>query len=85
MHMVTYMLIRTTETFTFTLNLFKKVMANFLDVIKKKETTSSSQLTQQELEFILLLIKNSTFKGEQLEIIYNAAIKLQQQYLELKK
>jgi hypothetical protein len=35
------------------------------------------------LEFLLLLIKNSNFKGEQIETIYNAAIKLQQQYIEL--
>jgi uncharacterized protein Smg (DUF494 family) len=64
--------------------MFKKVMSNLLDIVKKKEEEKSNQLTLQELEFILFLIKNSTFKGEQVEIIYSAAVKLQQQYLDLK-
>lgn len=59
-------------------------MSNLLDIVKKKEEEKSNQLTLQELEFILFLIKNSTFKGEQVEIIYSAAVKLQQQYLDLK-
>lgn len=59
-------------------------MNNLLDIVKKKEEEKSNQLTLQELEFLLFLIKNSTFKGEQVEIIYNAAIKLQNQYLDLK-
>jgi hypothetical protein len=44
--------------------MFKKVMSNLLDIVKKKEEEKSNQLTLQELEFILFLIKNSTFKGE---------------------
>lgn len=59
-------------------------MNNLLDIVKKKEEEKNNQLTLQELEFLLFLIKNSSFKGEQVEIIYNAAVKLQQQYLELK-
>lgn len=59
-------------------------MNNLLDIVKKKEEEKSNQLTLQELEFLLFLIKNSTFKGEQVELIYTAAIKLQQQYLDLK-
>lgn len=38
-------------------------------------------LEKHEIEFILLLIKDSTFKGEYIEILYNIAYKLQQQYL----
>jgi uncharacterized protein Smg (DUF494 family) len=64
--------------------MFKKVMNNLLDIVKKKEEEKNNQLTLQELEFLLFLIKNSTFKGEQVELIYTAAIKLQQQYLDLK-
>ena len=64
--------------------MLKKVMNNLLDIVKKKEEEKSNQLTLQELEFLLFLIKNSTFKGEQVELIYTAAIKLQQQYLDLK-
>ena len=38
-------------------------------------------LNKPELEYLLLLIKNSTFKGEELEKLYNIVYKLQQQYL----
>lgn len=41
-------------------------------------------LIQQEIEYLLELIKNSMFKGEQLETIYNIVYKLQQQYLSQK-
>jgi hypothetical protein len=41
-------------------------------------------LDKAELEFLLLLVKRSTFMGEQLEEVYNAVYKLQQQYLKLK-
>lgn len=48
-------------------------------------TPSPEQLNTQELEFLLALIKQSTFKGETIEIIYNTALKLQNQYSKLKK
>jgi hypothetical protein len=38
-------------------------------------------LEKQEIEFMLTLIKNSTFKGENLELLFNLTYKLQQQYL----
>lgn len=38
-------------------------------------------LEKHEIEFILLLLKDSTFKGAHVEILYNIAYKLQQQYL----
>jgi hypothetical protein len=65
-------------------------MANFLDVIKSKTTSEAvnkpiNQLTALEIEFLLTLIKNSSFKGEQLETIYNAVLKLQEQYIHLTK
>jgi uncharacterized protein Smg (DUF494 family) len=50
--------------------------------VMNSRTEDKNNLNLQELEFLLFLIKNSTFKGEQIEIIYNAAIKLQQQYLQ---
>ena len=63
-------------------------MANFLDIIKPKTTsevvnTPINQLTTSEIEFLLLLIKTSSFKGEQLEMVYNTVLKLQEQYLQL--
>lgn len=51
------------------------------------QTTSTGQdysLNKAELEFLLLLVKRSTFLGEQLEEVYNTVYKLQQQYLNIK-
>ena len=45
----------------------------------------SNTLTQQEIEFLLALIRQSTFQGESLESLYNLVLKLQQQYLSLGK
>lgn len=68
----------------------KQVMANFLDIVKTKtnsEVVSKpiNQLTASEIEFLLGLIKNANFKGEQLETIYNIVLKLQDQYISLNK
>jgi hypothetical protein len=54
---------------------------------KLKQKTPSRQvgefsLESQEIELLLTLIKNSTFKGEQLEELYTLVYKLQQQYLD---
>ena len=51
------------------------------------QTISTGQdysLNKSELEFLLLLIKKSTFIGEQIEEVYNTVYKLQQQYLDIK-
>ncbi len=55
-------------------------------VNKTQQESSTSKvgdfsLEKQEIEFILMLIKDSSFKGEQVEIVYNSVYKLQQQYL----
>jgi len=39
----------------------------------------------KEVEFLLSLIKDSTFKGADVEAVYNTVLKLQQSYLEYKK
>ena len=44
----------------------------------------SDQLNAQELEFLLLMLKQSTFKGEMIETMYNLVIKLQSQYMKQK-
>lgn len=48
--------------------------SNFVDV-----------LTGEELEFLFNIIKNSKFDGKDLELVYNLVLKLQNQYLTLKK
>ena len=39
------------------------------------------QLTPQEIEFILTLIKQATFRGEHIETLYNLVMKLQKNYV----
>jgi len=41
-------------------------------------------LSKKEIEWLLQLIKDSTFRGADLEQVYNAVYKLQQQYTNLK-
>ena len=51
----------------------------------KKEKTPGVDLTIEEFEYLFSLIKNSTFKGTELEIIYSIILKLQKRYLEKKE
>ena len=52
---------------------------------QSQPTADPNALTKQELEFLLVLIKQSSFQGESLESLYNLVLKLQQQYLSLDK
>jgi hypothetical protein len=52
---------------------------------QSQSTVDPNALTKQELEFLLVLIKQSSFQGESLESLYNLVLKLQQQYLSLDK
>ena len=55
-----------------------------LDKITQQSSSQKEEdfsLEKHEIEFILLTLKESTFKGEHVEILYNIAYKLQQQYL----
>lgn len=54
---------------------------NILEKIKKTAIAKDNVLNKNEIEFLLLIIKNSNFKGESLEILYNIVYKLQQQYI----
>ena len=42
---------------------------------------SASQLTKQEIEFLLTILKDVSIRGDQVEIFYNIILKLQDQYL----
>ena len=46
----------------------------------QKPKQESNKLTKKELEVLLNMVKNSTFKGTDIEPIYNLVIKLQDQY-----
>jgi hypothetical protein len=58
---------------------------SLLNKITGKSQEDLNALTKQEIEFLLLLIKQSSFQGESLESLYNLVLKLQQQYLSLDK
>ncbi len=48
---------------------------------KSPDVNAQNKLSLQEYEFLFNMIKDSNFKGEQLELVYNLTIKLQNQYL----
>ena len=53
---------------------------------KKTQSTSVStvdDLTVEELEFLLRLLKTAMIRGDQVELFYAMAIKLQTQYTKL--
>ena len=52
---------------------------------KKPKQNGGVDLTIEEFEYLFSLIKNSTFKGTELEIIYSIILKLQKRYLEKKE
>jgi hypothetical protein len=55
------------------------------DPIQITNITNLNRLSPQEIELLLLLIKRSTFVGDQLENIYNIVLKLQNDYIEQTK
>ena len=52
---------------------------------KSEPPTSNIELTHNELQFLLVTIKNGLFKGEYVEILYNLTLKLQEKYVKVKK
>ena len=69
--------------FTGNMNI-KKTKPEF-EAVKKDLKNAKSSLDQDEIGIILNLIKENSFQGKNLEIIYNLVIKLQDQYLSLEK
>lgn len=61
---------------------------SILDRITPKTTQpelNSNQLSIQEIEVLLSMIKRTNFLGEDIEPLYNLVIKLQSQYTEQTK
>ena len=46
--------------------------------------STNIELTDKELELLLLTIKNGLFRGEYVETVYNLTLKLQKQLVDLK-
>ena len=59
---------------------------SILDRIKpQQKELAPDQLTTQEIEVLLSMIKRTNFLGEDIEPLYNLVIKLQSQYTEQTK
>ena len=60
---------------------------NAKNVVIKDEQSSITgvDLNKQEIEFLLLTIKNGMFKGENIELLYNLTLKLQKGFISLNK
>ena len=56
-------------------------MSSIIDKIKNPQKQNNTELTPQEIEFLLYMIKEVNFKGENVELLYNVVSKLQRQYL----
>ena len=55
---------------------------SILDKLKLQSTPEpASQLTKQEIEFLLMMLKDVSVRGDQVETFYNIILKLQDQYL----
>jgi len=61
-------------------------MSMFDDLRNKLQPTEkqvdNNQLSQQELEYLLTILKNVNLRGEQVEMFYELVLKLQKQYLD---
>jgi len=49
-----------------------------LNKVKGKEKKEQQTFTKDELEFLLNLIANSNFDGKDVQIVYDTAVKIQQ-------
>ena len=56
-------------------------MSSIIDKIKNPQKQNNTELTPQEIEFLLYMIKEVNFKGENVELLYSVVSKLQKQYL----
>ena len=55
---------------------------SIIDRLKSQPKSESNiQLTKQEIEFLLVLLKDVSIRGEHVETFYNIILKLQEQYL----
>ena len=58
---------------------------NKLTEVNNPPLFSKDNLSKVEVAFILTTLKNTTFKGNNVELLYNLIIKLQNQYTKLDK
>lgn len=54
------------------------------NLIPQSKDTPSSIFTKEELEILLRIISEGTFKGKEIQVVYDMVYKLQQMYIESK-
>ena len=54
------------------------------DISSISSKTTQVELSEKELEFLLVTIKNGLFKGEYVETLYNLTLKLQKHFVHLR-
>jgi hypothetical protein len=57
-------------------------LVNKENSLKQRENNSVPPLTKEELEFLLKLVSDCTFKGKEVQVVYDLVYKLQQLYLQ---
>ena len=68
------------------MNIFKKVMSLINKLQQNPQSPETESIfTKEEIEFLLITLKDSTFRGSQLEVVYNTVVKLQQEYSKINK
>jgi len=72
----------------FIINKIKKVIMGLIDKIQNKgnqpvvaDSSHLIELNKRETEFLLQTIRNSQFKGEDVEVLYNLVLKVQKLYI----
>jgi len=80
--------------FIFTHKILKKIVMAFtsnnvkvnnVSEVEKSTSPINDNLTPEEIQLILITLRNSTFKGEHVELFYNTVVKLQKQYTNQQK
>lgn len=54
------------------------------NLIPQSKDTTSPLFTKEELEILLRIISEGTFKGKEIQVVYDMVYKLQQMYIESK-
>lgn len=54
-----------------------------LGELKSKEKKEQQLFTKEELEFLLQLIADSTFEGKDVQLVYETAVKIQKNIVNL--
>jgi len=57
------------------------IVGNKIQPTNTNVLASENDLTLQELELLLGILKDTTLKGHQIEVFYNLIIKIQNQYI----